>query len=592
MQLLACLLPLAAHAHTDHDDEGLHLLQLKAQVMTSSHTDRSILDGSVPDSANGRSCWLWGDPHLEACHVPGGKCSPHGSAGDPHQLGLLPMTESKDGRIKMQMYQLYWANGISFMAMIGIEIDGHTIVLRPPLPEEAEKDKLNRVSIMIDGEEFYATTQDFNYPDAIPGTPIKLERHVGKAKNAATANNHCLYVRHPDVWFMVCADGNGGNQNYNFWMNAGMEYLNPDIIPDPSADLLCTKGKDASQLDFSRSIFSNDDHDRVCTYAGGPLQTDPGWYGKSQGRYFQDRGEAIPSCDKPPPPPPKPPVQDMCKNSGCDWDHAQRLCSKLKKQEDLYSGCLEDYCTSCDVVAVAGAEEVSNEENEDPVCSDNSPQCDPEEACASSVKMNTMTVTQNNLGGVGPDTGPEELRYGNAAEIDGRMVDLVVSANGKFPAHKASKNGVQGAFGVINMKCRHSVELDFQALDAETGEAVNLDMVTISWYDLDEGKKGKGRSSVSVCGATGAIVSSNSELTLDKAGGCDTATSSTPGTGKDNPTDPATLDPVQRARAVSFPLTNTKTITASLSIEKGSGGRNFMFAIQPSLACPANFGVA
>merc|ERR1719201_2239329 len=53
--------------------------------------------------------------------------------------------------------------------------------------------------------------------------------------------------------------------------------------------------------------------------------------------------------------------------------------------------------------------------------------------------------------------------------------------------------------------------------------------------DLDQGKKGKQRESVEICGAADAIITDDSEIELTTSGNCVKATSSTHGTGKDNP---------------------------------------------------------
>jgi len=199
--------------------------------------------------------------------------------------------------------------------------------------------------------------------------------------------------------------------------------------------------------------------------------------------------------------------------------------------------------------------------------------------------MNTLTVTQNNFGGVGPDEGVEEIRYSNAAVVNGRAVDLVLTTDGTFTTHKPSANGNAGPFGKLNVKCGTSVTVNMKVVDSENGQPVTLDSVALTWYDLDEGKREKGRATVNACGSTGAIVSENTELTVVREGECSSATSSVPGTGKDNPTSPHQLDSVQIARAVTFPFKGVSEWSSTLSLAKGYKGRNFLFAIEPSVAC-------
>merc|ERR1719277_1232366 len=84
-------------------------------------------------------CSFGGDVHKGDCHVPGGQCP----GSDPHQLGLLKVTESVDGRFKTQMFQCQasFAPDMSGMNMVGMEIDGTTIVIRNPAPDEKDPDQ-------------------------------------------------------------------------------------------------------------------------------------------------------------------------------------------------------------------------------------------------------------------------------------------------------------------------------------------------------------------------------------------------------------------------------------------------------------------
>jgi len=164
-------------------------------------------------------------------------------------------------------------------------------------------------------------------------------------------------------------------------------------------------------------------------------------------------------------------------------------------------------------------------------------------------------------------------------------VDLVLTTDGEFKSSKPSKNGNAGAFGVLNVKCGSSVSVTMKVVDAETGAPVTLDAVALTWYDLDEGKKAKGRATVTTCGSTGAIVSENTELTVVREGDCSSATSSVAGTGKDNPKSPHQLDSVQVSRSVTLPFKQVSEFSSTLSLAKGSKGRNFLFALEPSVAC-------
>merc|ERR1711957_367863 len=218
----------------------------------------------------------------------------------------------------------------------------------------------------------------------------------------------------------------------------------------------------------------------------------------------------------------------------------------------------------------------AEDEHPQPTFIQGASECEPDEVCSKAVKMNTLSVAQNNLGGVGPDDGAEEIRYSNAAVVNGKKVDLVMTTDGTFKTSKPSRNGKSGAFGVVNVKCGSTLTVNMKVVDSETGTPVTLDSVALTWYDLDEGKKEKGRATVTACGSTGAIMSENTELTVKREGDCSSSTSSVPGTGKDNPTSPHKLNSVQIARAVTLPFKGVSEWSSTLSLAKGYKGRNFL----------------
>merc|ERR1719281_1552125 len=104
--------------------------------------------------------------------------------------------------------------------------------------------------------------------------------------------------------------------------------------------------------------------------------------------------------------------------------------------------------------------------------------------------------SQNNLGGTGPDSGAAELRYSKAGTYNGKALDLVVTADGYTPK-KASMNGNKGQFGRINLRCGANAAFEFKWVDSETGAPVEVSDVSVTFYDMDEGKKGKGRNKIS-----------------------------------------------------------------------------------------------
>ena len=528
------------------EDEGLQLLQVAAKKHNHTHQDFSRGDGY---------CAFWGDTHTVAAY--------NGHPPDPQQFGLYTLANSKDGRFKSQLYQCaaWHTVNVGWINAMAYDIDGTRVVILPPIMSQISNN--GPVYIRANDVE-YSSAQ---LPFTIPGTSIEIRAHK------------------PPYGFHIVTEGFDArvemmtNRHPYCYVDTGLR-LKPDNIPDTDENSFCVKGPaatpiadDAMDADWSDSLFSNADHERICDYCQAYNQRS----GKANVRALK--------CAKPPPVPPPPPAKKECEDNGCSWTHAQQLCSSLQGDDVLYNDCLFDFCLECDDDAAIQFVAEDEDENPDPICVAGAPECAPEEVCNNVVKMNTLTVTQNNLGGVGPDEGAEEIRYGNAAVVNGKAVDLVLTTDGEFKSSKPSKNGNAGAFGVLNVKCGSSVSVTMKVVDAETGAPVTLDAVALTWYDLDEGKKAKGRATVTTCGSTGAIVSENTELTVVREGDCSSATSSVAGTGKDNPKSPHQLDSVQVSRSVTLPFKQVSEFSSTLSLAKGSKGRNFLFALEPSVAC-------
>merc|ERR1719410_2001368 len=105
-------------------------------------------------------------------------------------------------------------------------------------------------------------------------------------------------------------------------------------------------------------------------------------------------------------------------------------------------------------------------------------------------------------------------------------------------------------------------------------------------YDLDETRSGKGKSSVTLCGdaaAPQARLTPNSVLATSSEGKCTTVSSTM--NGKHNPTDPYDLTPVQASMVSTFELKKKSFFELTFEIEKGPGGRNFLFAMIPVVSC-------
>jgi hypothetical protein len=114
--------------------------------------------------------------------------------------------------------------------------------------------------------------------------------------------------------------------------------------------------------------------------------------------------------------------------------------------------------------------------------------------------LDTSKITNNNLGGYGPTSGAEEIRYSEIGKTpDGKLYDLVV----KVPPGQTYKtifakerNGVLGQLGNINVdvevtaqnKGIQMTEFDFSFRDSITDDEIVLDDFRMSFYDFDVNK--------------------------------------------------------------------------------------------------------
>merc|ERR1719390_79969 len=114
-----------------------------------------------------------------------------------------------------------------------------------------------------------------------------------------------------------------------------------------------------------------------------------------------------------------------------------------------------------------------------------------------------------------------------------------------------SKNAQIDTMGVL---AGTSQAFEFSFVAHGTNNAVTPSNLMMSFLDLDQGKKGKQRESVEVCGAADAIVTDDTEIEISTSGDCVKAMSTTAGTGKDNPDNLEDMSQVQRARTIAYKI--------------------------------------
>jgi len=209
--------------------------------------------------------------------------------------------------------------------------------------------------------------------------------------------------------------------------------------------------------------------------------------------------------------------------------------------------------------------------------------------CANSAKLDLTNVVQNDLEQPGG-----KLTFGEAGTINGKTVDVVVTAAPGYTPFLGgdSTNGNVGEFGTINVACGTEADLTFTIVQTGTSTPESIEQATLTYYDLDEGKRAKGRMTVETCNQDETVLAENTELTQVVKGSCVAVTSSKKGSAADNPTNSMELDDIQRARTVTYSFSKLSSWKTSLSIANGAGGRSFLFSMRPAEACRPGLNLA
>jgi hypothetical protein len=220
--------------------------------------------------------------------------------------------------------------------------------------------------------------------------------------------------------------------------------------------------------------------------------------------------------------------------------------------------------------------------------------CGPEQkgaeiACAEPIELDLSKPVHSNLGGKGPDTGPQNIKYKDVTFVGPDAVDLVITALDDYDTDKSSQNGLttSGNMARISQKSGTSTVLEFSFEDQVTKKPVEVGQFSITFYDIDGYPAGDLKESVTICGAKDICVSENTGL-MQTAASSASCTTISPKLldGKSNPSDPKVLTDVQRSHAVSAVFSQTSSFTITSTITNGDKHRPIIFAGVGSI-CPA-----
>ena len=200
------------------------------------------------------------------------------------------------------------------------------------------------------------------------------------------------------------------------------------------------------------------------------------------------------------------------------------------------------------------------------------------------VYMDLTNVVQNNLGGKGPDTGAEELRYENVfPTLTTGSVDLVVTALTNYDPKKSGNNGAEGEVGSINFRGGESTTFLFKFVDTSNhSKSVTLERLFFSYYDIDNDRKDL-REEIRIPYFDKAYLSNDTTIeVIPRSGSTPPIFRSTAVdfTGFNNPDDPSNLTPEQKRHSVTFSFLMVSEFEVTLATPNGTrrSSRNFFFS--------------
>lgn len=202
---------------------------------------------------------------------------------------------------------------------------------------------------------------------------------------------------------------------------------------------------------------------------------------------------------------------------------------------------------------------------------------------AATLDFTGSTVSISNLGGVGPDTGAQELRYSNIGTTEtGEKFDIVVTALTEYRAANPSLNGNSNGFGVITTDCltapTDSTDFKFSFVQPGTNTPVLVSEIHMAIFDLD-GIEANGVEVAASKGYRGYVTDETPSVLASRlADGRTKFSSSQAIDNVPNPTNPDSLTTEQRQNSLMYFYQNVTEFELTFGIETCRYSRNLFFS--------------
>jgi hypothetical protein len=229
---------------------------------------------------------------------------------------------------------------------------------------------------------------------------------------------------------------------------------------------------------------------------------------------------------------------------------------------------------------------------------------EPEHSCTggfAKLDFNNAKLGTNNL--------PTELEYTNVGTVDGKQVDVVISADSDYKPNGDKMPGLKGNLPFVIIQYQSSTKLTFTFKDSATKEQVTLCGFDFSVFDMDNPDDGQVQERITIGDFDQVFMADNQQYTtLKKKDGRSTYTAINRGQKCDNPKDAFDLktvkdkkcvnggDPiVQSERSIGFRYSEKSSIDLIFNVKcvERSGkcdkkkGRQLLFSFSSDMSPPA-----
>jgi hypothetical protein len=207
--------------------------------------------------------------------------------------------------------------------------------------------------------------------------------------------------------------------------------------------------------------------------------------------------------------------------------------------------------------------------------------------------LNSQSLTRNNLGNLGPDSGEEGMLFENVFPQSDDNVNLLINVkSGGYAQNNDAINKVSNGVGKINLVTGGQADMTWTFLDGATNQPTSIDPFVLTFLDFDEQQDaGKAREYVTIKPYNKYTVTKNTLVhiaTDGKKKSAVTFSSTTFGAGEDNVQNLKQMTELQKDKSVSVYMPEISTFNVLFEVARlpGQGnGRNIQFTGATSMVC-------